>query len=113
MSSELTAEQLANLRGMLEAKRDELREKSRAHLRSATSVDSSEHSEIGDLAEREIEIADGVGLAEHEQRLLEDVLLALDRIARGSYGVSVKTGLPIPYARLAAVPWATTGVDEE
>jgi DnaK suppressor protein len=112
MSSKLTPEQLTDLKRMLEAKRDELRQKSRAHLRSATANEGGERSEVGDIAEQEIEIADGVGLAEHEQRVLEEVLRALERIERGSYGVSAKTGLPIPYARLAAVPWATTGVDE-
>ena len=112
MSSHLTQEQLTNLKQMLETKRDELGKKSRAHLRSATGTDFSDRAETGDVAEHELEVADAVGLAEHEQRLLEQVVEALARLERGTYGVSEKTGDPIPYARLAAVPWATTGVDD-
>ena len=32
--------------------------------------------------------------------------------SEGTYGVSEETGDPIPYERLAVVPWARGGVDE-
>ena len=40
------------------------------------------------------------------------VELALAKFANGQYGVSEKTGDPIPYERLVAVPWAREPVGE-
>ena len=113
MSSTLTPEQLSALRKKLEAKRDDLHRKSRAHLRAAGAPsDESERAEVGDVAEHEHEIADTVSLAEHEQAELEEVLHALEKFGKGSYGLSEKSGRPIPYARLDAIPWARVGIDE-
>jgi RNA polymerase-binding transcription factor len=36
----------------------------------------------------------------------------LAKLAEGRYGVSENPGAPIPYERLAAVPWARHGIDE-
>ncbi len=41
-----------------------------------------------------------------------EVERALAKLQDGRYGVSEKSGAPIPYARLAAVPWARTAVGE-
>lgn len=46
-----------------------------------------------------------LALLAHEQDALKEINDALDRIERGSYGVCEATGLPIPAARLRAVPW--------
>ncbi len=112
MTSKPTPEQLSTLKRLLEAKRDDLRKKSNRHVRAATLSESNERAEQGNVAETEHEIADTVGLAEHEQRELDEVLHALEKLARGTYGVSEATGRPIPYARLEALPWARFGVDE-
>jgi DnaK suppressor protein len=37
---------------------------------------------------------------------------ALLKLAEGSYGLSDLTGDPIPIARLEALPWATTNVED-
>lgn len=41
----------------------------------------------------------------HEEGLLAEVDAALERLARGSYGVCEASRQPIPAARLRAVPW--------
>lgn len=40
------------------------------------------------------------------------VLAALDRVDRGTYGYSVKSGEPIEPERLKAIPWATLTIEE-
>jgi DnaK suppressor protein len=47
-------------------------------------------------------------LLAQEKDALVKIDAALERIRQGSYGVCVVTGLPIPAARLRAVPWAAT-----
>lgn len=47
-----------------------------------------------------------LGLMGNEQTLLREIDEALDRIAKGSYGVCVGTNKPITKARLQAKPWA-------
>lgn len=43
---------------------------------------------------------------------MQQVLAALDRIDRGTYGRSVKSGLPIEPERLRAIPWASLTAQE-
>jgi RNA polymerase-binding transcription factor len=53
------------------------------------------------------------GLADDLREQLEDVRRAEDRLAAGTYGVSIESGLPIPDERLEAVPTAELTVEEE
>ncbi len=113
MSSKLTPEQLSTLRKKLETKRDDLRRKRAKHLESAEAPsEEGGNIEVGDIAEREHEIADTVGLADHEQAELLEVLHALEKFEKGTYGVSEKSGRAIPYARLDAIPWARVATGE-
>ncbi len=107
----LTDEQIRLLRSRLEAMRNELREKSQAHVRSATHSED-ELIEEGDAASRLTDMADTLGLADHEQALLSEVEHALAKINDGSFGNSELSGRPIPFARLEAVPWARATADE-
>lgn len=43
---------------------------------------------------------------------IREVLAAIDRLDRGTWGKSVKSGRPIEPARLEAIPWATLTIDE-
>jgi RNA polymerase-binding transcription factor len=52
------------------------------------------------------------GLAEDLQRRLEAVERAEERLAAGTYGLSVRSGEPIPDARLEANPTAELTVEE-
>lgn len=53
-----------------------------------------------------------VGLAIQQRERLAEVEAALKRLEDGTYGVSEKTGKPIPYERLRALPWARTTIDQ-
>jgi DnaK suppressor protein len=52
-------------------------------------------------------VARDVLLAEHavHEHALSEIDAALDRIARGTYGICEDTGAPIEPARLRALPW--------
>jgi RNA polymerase-binding transcription factor len=53
------------------------------------------------------------GLADDLREQLEAVQRAEDRLAAGTYGLSIESGLPIPDERLEAVPTAELTVEEE
>ena len=107
----LTPKQLTKLREMLEQKREELTHQQRAHVDSAVVVED-ELIERGDQAAREAQIEESIPLAEQEQRILDEIEHALDKMDDGTYGISEVTGKPIAYERLLAVPWARANVDE-
>ena len=66
--------------------------------------DDGEH-----LAEDELE----AGVAEHLREELEAIERAEARLRRGTFGVSIESGRPIPDDRLELVPWAERTVEEE
>jgi len=107
----LTPEQLRHLRAKLEAKRGELARKSREHVRTATHSDDA-LTEDGDLANRQVDVNETLGLANHEQALLVEVEAALEKFEQGTFGLSEESGRPIPFERLDAIPWARTDADE-
>ena len=47
-----------------------------------------------------------LGLIEGRQQLVREIDEALERIAKGTYGICVATGKPIGKGRLRAEPWA-------
>ena len=108
----LTAEQLAELRNVLLAKRRELM----AEL-SVAAEDLSEakdrEPEVMDRAETAVELDDRARRADRESDLLEDIEAALRRMEEGTYGLSEDSGESIGYARLEAVPWARRTAREE
>jgi DnaK suppressor protein len=62
-----------------------------------------------DLAEREIDEA----VHRYDDRRLRAVERALQKIEEGTYGLSDLSGVPIPTARLQAIPEALLTVEEE
>ena len=84
--------------------------------------------EARDVAENELATADfnepadiGAQLADRDRDKAQDVEVkaqiaeidaALERIANGTYGISIVTGKPIPVERLRDLPWASTTVEE-
>ena len=61
------------------------------------------------LAEDELE----AGIAEQLRDELEAIVRAEERLRRGTYGLSIESGAPIPDVRLELVPWAERTVEEE
>ena len=110
----LKSEDIRHFRDRLQAKRDEIEARIAANKKGVMETIRDE-SGVGDLEdeanliyEREFEI-DETGI---DRRELEQVKRALDRIDRGTYGVSEVSGKPIPIERLEALPYATTLADE-
>jgi DnaK suppressor protein len=66
--------------------------------------------EVGaDLFEQECNLVE----RDYLQYELREVERALNLVNEGKYGYSVVSGKPIPFARLAALPWAVRLVEEE
>lgn len=111
MADALTRTQLSELRRRLEAERVRiLRVLNAPGAEAAT--DEERGPELEEMAQRAAEREQASGVLERERELLSDVDRALAKMDRGEYGVSETTGAPIPYERLAAVPWARHAVDD-
>jgi DnaK suppressor protein len=108
--SPLTDTQREALRGRLEDERRRISQVLRAPADTASAPDQTR--EIEELAQRETEASRQQDVAARERALLVEVERALAKLDAGTYGLSEKTGDPIPYERLRAVPWARQGVDE-
>lgn len=118
----LDAARLATLRARLDAERNRLRRLSADaapdRIASMPELDpgdalAAEPQDFGDqgydLQVQNTELA----LGRNDQRLLTQVERALQRMDKGTYGLSEVTGKPIPIERLEALPWATTNVGDE
>lgn len=79
-------------------------------------LNQSPKEQSGDLSGYSIHIADAasdsydrefnLGLASHEQQMLNDIDAALAKIEGGEYGICEQCEEPIGVARLSAVPYA-------
>ena len=109
---------LEKLREALEQEHGDLEQELEEHGRKskgdwqgvATGFTSAEPDEV-DAADKFEELATNVPLVEELERRLKDVDDALAKMEKGTYGVSEKTGEPIPLARLKANPAARTHVE--
>ncbi|HEX9244509.1 MAG TPA: TraR/DksA family transcriptional regulator [Anaeromyxobacter sp.] len=110
MASTLTSGQLGELRRRLEDERNRLLRVLSSPAPSGTQPD--QEIELEEAAQRETERARRTELERREQALLAEVERALVKLSEGRYGTSEKTGDPIPYERLVAVPWARDAVGE-
>jgi len=98
---------------------EERLQRERARLLGSTRPDSpsdmpglADPGDAADVAEAQVERATRNTLTEGERSQLAQVNRALLKLAEGSYGLSDVTGDPIPLARLEALPWATTNVED-
>lgn len=110
MASALTKVQLDELRRSLEEER--IRILGVIDAPGTTAPPEAPGPEVEEAAQRATEADQRIGIVARERALLAEVERALAKLDDGKYGVSEKTGDPIPYERLAAVPWARTAVDE-
>jgi RNA polymerase-binding transcription factor len=84
--------------------------KSVAHTEDGQPVDESDPASLAsDLYQEEFD----AGRAEDLRNQLAAVARAEQRLAAGTYGLSIESGLPIPDERLEAVPTAELTTDEE
>ena len=110
MANALTKTQLEGLRRRLEQERARIL----AVLRDLppSSPQPDQETELEEAAQRETERSHDDEVAARERALLAEVDRALVKIDRGEYGLSERSGAPIPYERLAAVPWARDAIEE-
>ena len=110
--AELTEQQLIGLRERLIDERRKLTESLSSladdlGVRPDCSIsDWADAASFSETHRRTAEVAMGT------RNMLSSVEEALARMAEGTYGVSVRTGEPIPFERLHALPWAQTTVNE-
>lgn len=110
MASTLTPAQLDALRRKLEDERARIRRVLASPAPAGPQPD--QETELEEAAQRETERARRADVDARERSLLREVEHALTKLARGEYGASERTGDPIPYERLSAVPWARDAVGE-
>jgi DnaK suppressor protein len=106
----LTKTQLQTLRRRLEDERKRLLRV--IEIAEAVPTRNEEAIEFDEAGQRGAEEEHGIELAEQERSLLTEIEHALAKMDAGTYGVSEKSGAPIPYARLRAVPWARSEADQ-
>lgn len=93
---------------------EEVGELSQSNLKKSISEQSGENSRysyhLGDVASLAYDREFSMGLAERQQKYLEQIDDALERIEEGKYGICLVTGEPIPVERLEEVPVAKYSV---
>ncbi|WP_237049337.1 hypothetical protein [Lentibacillus amyloliquefaciens] len=67
----------------------------------------------GDLGTEQFEQERDAGLDMVRKERLDEIEAALERVENGTYGISEKSGKPIPEERLEAEPTARNRVEEE
>jgi len=112
MTAHLTDADLHRLRAALSHKRDALIAARRATEADQRGIGDRE-TEQGDVAEHLIEQEAALRIGVFDAELLADVERALKKLDDGHYGLSEESGVPIPLARLEAVPWARRTAQEE
>ena len=118
MSKRMTKKQLDFFREKLLIERkkvlEEMDELQQSNLKQSISDSSGEISRysyhLGDVASLSYGREFSMGLAERQQKYLEQIDEAIQRIDDGTYGICKVTGEPIPVERLEEVPVAKYSV---
>jgi DnaK suppressor protein len=110
MASHLKSEQVHELRRKLEEERTRILGVLQATGPTAPQADQV--TEVEEAAQRTTEVTLDLEIEGRERPLLAEVERALQKFDQGGYGVSEKSGRPIPYKRLVAIPWARDGMGE-
>lgn len=107
--SNLRPSELAHLKQRLEKERQTVRAKLLEHISAANEGDVELPDEM-DQASRDQERGYLLRVADKEQKLLEELEHALNKIEAGTYGLCEGTDEPIGFSRLEARPWARYSV---
>ena len=99
-------------RELLAAERARI-ERALSHLGHEDSGEEADDEDPGNLASELYQEELAEGRADDLRRELAAVERAEERLAAGTYGLSVESGQPIPDERLEALPTAERTVDEE
>lgn len=118
MNKKLTKKQLDYFKEKLIAEKtrvlEEMDELQQSNLKQSISDAAGENSRysyhLGDVASLSYGREFSMGLAERQQKYLEQIDEALQRIEEGTYGICKVTGEPIAIERLEEVPVAKYSV---
>jgi DnaK suppressor protein len=118
MAKKMTKKELNHFKEKLLAEKkrvlEEMGEIQQENLKTSIADKSGENSRysyhLGDTASLAYGREFSMGLAERQQKYLEQIDEALQRIAEGTYGICLVTGEAIPVERLEEVPVAKYSV---
>jgi DnaK suppressor protein len=108
-------QQLLELQTRLQADRSGIREEDKGDTEEGQTGDIADYDpndpadEASNLFDRDRDQAN----IDNESRLLSKIARALEKIEDGTYGLSDIDGTPIPLARLQALPYALTTVEQD
>ena len=109
-------EQLAYFYRVLSAQKEELENDRASVLNAVRLADKTESVGVGDESDNATynqDITMDLRMSDRNNKLLQKINAALDRIANGSYGFSVVSGEEIGIRRLMARPLATMTIEEQ
>lgn len=112
--SDLSEEQISDLRANLEAERDSLDEELAGHGKkvgkdwTGSSESEGEQADPNDAADNIETLATNVPLVEELEERRREIEKALEKMEQGTYGVCDVCKKPIPFDRLEANPAAAT-----
>ncbi|PSU36159.1 TraR/DksA family transcriptional regulator [Photobacterium lutimaris] len=69
-------------------------------------------TDVAEAANMREEADRAMGLVDQYTETLAQIEKALSHMEHGTYGVSDKTGNPIPFERLKIIPWTSTCTDD-
>lgn len=104
--SELSAQEVDRLREQLQAERARLLVQLQHDLQEGRQTVDAEPDDSLGHANASYDREKWFALSESERDTLRQIDEALERIETGTYGICEHSGLPIPTARLEAIPWA-------
>jgi RNA polymerase-binding protein DksA len=110
LDTEHFKQRLLEERGRVKEALDYIHEENRGQLEDdREEIPSDNHP--GDMATSTFDRELDATLEGNEERLLQAIDAALQRIEEGTYGVCPKCGQAIPEERLEALPWTTRCID--
>ena len=109
-------EQLAYFYNILHTQKEELLSDSDSVLNAVRMAEKTESVGVGDESDNATynqDITMDLRISERNNKLLQKINAALDRMAKGEYGYSVISGEEIGLKRMMARPLATMTVEEQ
>lgn len=103
-------EKLQSEENKTKKKIEELKDRLDSINRNAGDNQSAQDHHVGDLGTTENQKTTLLTSLENQQEKLDQIIVALDRIDSGNYGICIETGRPIQKERLEAVPYALKSV---
>ena len=108
--------QLAYFYRILNAQREELQSNSDSVLNAIRLADKTEAVGVGDDSDNATynqDITMDLRMSDRNNKLLQKVKAAIDRIENGTYGFSIVSGEEIGIGRMMARPLATLTIEEQ